>query len=192
MFFIFGGEESYGYLCTDWIRDKDGNGAVVMFAELAAYAASRGLTVPDLLDEVSCGFGVFVEHTESPEFPGADGAAKIKRLVESYSAHPPKELDGAAVVKMIHYGKDDVVDEEGDPVPKENMLFLDLADGRRFAVRPSGTEPKVKFYFFASHRPAPGQKLDASKLPETKNEVRAGIDRLWTVIQKDIETRLAS
>ncbi len=192
MFFIFGGEESYGYLCTDWIRDKDGNGAVVMFAELAAYAASRGLTVPDLLDEVSCEFGIFVEHTESPEFPGADGAAKIKRLVESYGASPPKSLDGADVVKMVHYGKDDVVDEEGDPVPKENMLFLDLADGRRFAVRPSGTEPKVKFYFFASHRPAPGQKLDTSKLPELKTKVRAGIDSLWAVIQKDIETRLAS
>lgn len=191
-FFIFGGEESYGYMCTDWIRDKDGNGAVVMFAELAAYAASRGLTIPDLLDEVFCEFGVFTEHTESPEFPGADGAAKIKRLVESYSANPPQELDGTAVVKMVHYGKDDVVDEEGDAVPKENMLFLDLADGRRFAVRPSGTEPKVKFYFFASRRPAGGTRLNAADLPAIKAEVRAGIDSLWAQIKQDIETRLAS
>ena len=75
--------------------------------------------------------------------------AKIKRLVESYSFSPPTELDGAKVVKMVNYAKDDVVDEEGDQIPKENMLMLDLADGRRFAVRPSGTEPKVKFYFFA-------------------------------------------
>ncbi len=191
-FFIFGGEESYGYLCTDWIRDKDGNGAVVMFAELAAYAASRSLTVPDLLDEGFCEYGVFDEHTESPEFPGADGAAKIRKLVDSYSASPPKELDGAAVVKMIHYGKDDVIDEEGDPVPKENMLMLELADGRRFAVRPSGTEPKVKFYFFSSHRPAAGEKLDAASLPEIKAGVRAGIDRLWQEIRNDIELRLAS
>jgi phosphoglucomutase len=191
-YFIFGGEESYGYLCTDWIRDKDGNGAVVMFAELAAYAASRGLTVPDLLDEVFCEYGVFVEHTESPEFPGADGAMKIKRLVDSYSASPPRELDGAAVVKMIHYGKDDVLDEEGDPIPKENMLFLDLADGRRFAVRPSGTEPKVKFYFFASRLPEAGGKLNAADLPQIKTEVHEGITRLWGVIQKDIDTRLSS
>jgi phosphoglucomutase len=191
-FFIFGGEESYGYMCVDWIRDKDGNGAVVMFAELAAYAASRGLTIPDLLDELFCEFGVFIEHTESPEFPGADGAAKIRKLVESYSGNPPRELDGAAVVKMTHFGKDDVLDEEGDLIPKENMLFLDLADGRRFAVRPSGTEPKVKFYFFASHRPAPGQKLDAADLPRIKADVRAGIDKLWSVIKADIETRLAS
>ncbi len=191
-FFIFGGEESYGYMCTDWIRDKDGNGAVVMFAELAAYAASRGLTVPDLLDEVFCEFGVFDEHTESPEFPGADGSTKIRKLVESYSATPPVELDGSAVVKMIHYGKDDVIDEEGDIIPKENMLFLNLADGRRFAVRPSGPEPKVKFYFFASHLPPAGGKLDRADLPQLKADLRAGIGRLWLEIQKDIETRLAS
>jgi phosphoglucomutase len=190
--FIFGGEESYGYLCVDWIRDKDGNGAVVMFAELAAFAASRGLTVPDLLDEVFCEFGVFVEHTESPEFPGADGAAKIRKLVESYSTSPPRELDGAAVTKMTHFGRDDVFDEEGDLIPKENMLLLDLADGRRFAVRPSGTEPKVKFYFFASHRPPPGQKLNPADLPRIKSAVRGGIDSLWTVIKADIESRLAS
>lgn len=192
MFFIFGGEESYGYLCTDWIRDKDGNGAVVMFAELAAYAASRSLTIPGLLDEVFCEFGYFTEHTESPEFPGADGAAKIKRLVESYSTNPPRELDGAAVVKMTHFGKEDVYDEEDDLIPKENMLFLDLADGRRFAVRPSGTEPKVKFYFFASRVPVAGQKLDTAQLPQIKVEVQAGIDSLWTVIKADIAARLAS
>ena len=191
-FFIFGGEESYGYMCTDWIRDKDGNGAVVMFAELAAYAASRGLTIPDLLDEVFCEFGVFDEHTESPEFPGADGSSKIRKLVESYSASPPVELDGAAVVKMIHYGKDDLVDEEGDEVPKENMLMLELADGRRFAVRPSGTEPKVKFYFFASQLPHDGGKLDPDRLAKIKARLRASIERLWTEIKKDIATRLAS
>ena len=191
-FFIFGGEESYGYMCTDWIRDKDGNGAVVMFAELAAYAASRGLTIPDLLDEVFCEFGVFDEHTESPEFPGADGSSKIRKLVESYSERPPMELDGAAVVKMIHYGRDDVFDEEGDPVPKENMLMLELADGRRFAVRPSGTEPKVKFYFFARHLPPDSGNLDPDRLPKIKARLRAGISRLWQEIQKDIESRLAS
>jgi phosphoglucomutase len=191
-FFIFGGEESYGYMCTDWIRDKDGNGAVVMFAELAAYAASRGLTVPDLLDEVFCEYGVFLEHTESPEFPGADGSKQIEKLVASYSTAAPQSLDGAPVVKMTHYGRDTVMDEEGDEVPKENMLMLELADGRRFAVRPSGTEPKVKFYFFASHRPAAGAKLIAAELPAIKQNLRDGIARLWQEIQKDIAARLAA
>ena len=189
-FFIFGGEESYGYLCTDWIRDKDGNGAVVMFAELAAYAASRGLTIPDLLDEVFCEYGVFEEHTESPEFPGADGSKQIAKLVASYGARAPEMLDGAAVVKMTHFGRDTVVDEEGDEVPKENMLLLDLADGRRFAVRPSGTEAKVKFYFFASHLPPPGEKLNPDRLPKIKARLRAGIERLWAEIRKDIAARL--
>lgn len=191
-FFIFGGEESYGYMCTDWIRDKDGNGAVVMFAELAAYAASRGLTIPDLLDELFCEYGVFHEHTESPEFPGSDGSKQIEKLVASYGARQPQALDGAAVVKMIHYGRDTVMDEEGDEVPKENMLMLELADGRRFAVRPSGTEAKVKFYFFASHRPATGAKLNPADLPAIKQSLRDGIARLWQEIQKDIAARLAA
>jgi phosphoglucomutase len=189
-YFIFGGEESFGYMCTDWIRDKDGNGAVVMFAELAAYAAGQGKTVPDLLDEVFCEFGCFMDHTESPEFPGADGAEKIKRLVNSYSTAAPQSLDGSPVVSFTNYGKDDVRDEEGDQVPKENMLFFDLADGRRFAVRPSGTEPKIKFYFFASRCPAAGEKLDAAKLPGIKDELKAGIGRLWADIQRDYAARL--
>ncbi len=191
VFFIFGGEESFGYMCTDWIRDKDGNAAVIMFAELAAYAASLGKTVPDLLDDVFCEFGCFLDYTESPEFPGADGAEKIQRLVESYSTQPPQSLGGSPVVKFTHYGRDEVIDEEGDTVPKENMLFFDLADGRRFAVRPSGTEPKVKFYFFASHRPAVGATLDAAQLPQIKKDLRDGIAHLWSDIQTDYNARLA-
>ncbi|RFC50913.1 MAG: phosphoglucomutase [Verrucomicrobia bacterium] len=189
-FFVFGGEESYGYLGADWIRDKDGNGAVVMFAELAAYAASRNLTIPDLLEEVFSNFGVFVEHTESPEFPGADGAQKIRRLVESYAASPPTFLDGTAVTRMTHFGQQDVFDEEGDLIPRENMLITELADGRRFAVRPSGTEPKVKFYFFASRKPAPGESLPISDIPAIRTDVRASIDRLWTEVKADIARRL--
>ena len=189
-FFVFGGEESYGYLGADWIRDKDGNGAVVMFAELAAYAASRNLTIPDLLDEVFSTFGVFVEHTESPEFPGADGAQKIRRLVESYAASPPTFLDGTAVTRMTHFGQQDVFDEEGDLIPRENMLITELADGRRFAVRPSGTEPKVKFYFFASRKPAAGESLPISDIPTIRTDVRASIDRLWTEVKADIARRL--
>ena len=189
-FFVFGGEESYGYLGADWIRDKDGNGAVVMFAELAAYAASRNLTIPDLLDEVFSTFGVFVEHTESPEFPGADGAQKIRRLVESYAASPPTLLDGTAVTRMTHFGQQDVFDEEGDLIPRENMLITELADGRRFAVRPSGTEPKVKFYFFASRKPAAGESLPISDIPTIRTDVRASIDRLWTEVKADIARRL--
>src|SRR4029077_5370817 len=89
-FYVFGGEESYGYSGADFVRDKDANGAAVMFAEVAAYAKSRGLTLLGLLDEVYSEFGLYLEKNASMTFEGAEGAAKIKRLVESYSENPPK------------------------------------------------------------------------------------------------------
>jgi phosphoglucomutase len=146
-FLVFGGEESYGYMGDDFSRDKDGNGAVVMFAELAAYAASQGLTVAGLLDEVYCDIGFFLERNESVVFEGAAGAAQIQKLADSYGANPPKEVDGSAVTSVRDFRKTSIIDEEGDPVSTEKMLFVDLADGRSFAVRPSGTEPKIKYYF---------------------------------------------
>ncbi len=154
-FLVFGGEESYGYMGDDFSRDKDGNGAVVMFAELAAYAASRGLTVTGLLDEVYCEVGYFLEVNQSKVFEGASGAAQIAKLADSYGSNPPKEVDGSAVIKVRDFRKDEILDEEGD-VSTEKMLFVDLADGRSFAVRPSGTEPKIKYYMFAKQLPASG------------------------------------
>ena len=189
-FFVFGGEESYGYLGSDFIRDKDANGAVLMFAELAAYAKSRNLTLVDLLDEVYCSFGYFLEESYSKEFEGAAGADTMKRLMESYTANPPAKLDGKAVVKMIHFGKDTVIDAEGDLVPKENLLFFDLEDGNRFAVRPSGTEPKIKYYFFGRKVPATGSSLPADELPSIKQQVKAGLQRLWAEVQADIAQRV--
>lgn len=189
-FFVFGGEESYGYLGSDFIRDKDANGAVLMFAELAAYAKSRNLTLVDLLDEVYCNFGYFLEESYSKEFEGAAGADTMKRLMDSYTANPPAKLDGKAVVKTIHFGKDTVIDAEGDLVPKENLLFFDLEDGNRFAVRPSGTEPKIKYYFFGRKVPAAGASLPAAELPSIKQEVKAGLQRLWAEVQADIAQRV--
>ena len=91
---------------------------------------------------------------------------------------------------MTHFGQQDVFDEEGDLIPRENMLITELADGRRFAVRPSGTEPKVKFYFFASRKPAAGESLPISDIPTIRTDVRASIDRLWTEVKADIARRL--
>lgn len=189
-FFVFGGEESYGYLGSDFIRDKDANGAVLMFAELAAYAKSRNLTIVDLLDEVYCNFGYFLEQSYSKEFDGAAGAETMMRLMESYTANPPTELDGKVVTKMIHFGKDTVIDSEGDLVPKENLLFFDLADGNRFAVRPSGTEPKIKYYFFGRHVPAAGTSIPAEGLPQIKQTVANNLQRLWAEVQADIAKRV--
>ncbi|MGV3659904.1 MAG: phospho-sugar mutase, partial [Prosthecobacter sp.] len=190
-FLVFGGEESYGYMGDDFSRDKDGNGAVVMFAELAAYSASRGLTVADLLDEVYSEIGYFLEVNQSKVFEGAQGAAQIAKLADSYGSNPPKEVDGSAVVKVRDFRKDLITDEEGDEVLKEKMLFVDLADGRSFAVRPSGTEPKIKYYMFGRSVPEGGKKMSAEELAAAKAKVSAGLDSMWAWLEKDIDARLA-
>ncbi len=183
-FFLFGGEESYGYLGCDFVRDKDANGAAVMFAEVAAYAKSVGTTLPDLLDEIYREFGYFLEQGKAMVMEGADGAAKIQALAKSYSESPPTEIDGAEVERVRDFKTETIFDEEGDELPKEGMLFVDLADGRSFAVRPSGTEPKIKFYLFG--RSAPGGDLEASKTAVTE-----GLAKLWSAIEADAQSRLS-
>jgi len=181
-FFVFGGEESYGYLGSDSVRDKDANGATLMFAEVAAYAISLGKTIPELLDDVYREFGYYLETGKSLVMEGADGAAKIQALANSYANHPPTEVDGSAVLRVRDFAKQDLYDQEGDLLPKEKMLFVDLEDGRSFAVRPSGTEPKIKFYLF-------GKASPSEELSNAKAKVRAGLDSLWAWIEADAKAR---
>src|SRR6266516_2385810 len=148
-FYVFGGEESYGYSGADFVRDKDGNGAVIMFCEVAAYAKSRGQTVDQLLDDIYAMFGYFAEKSGSLVFEGAEGAGKIAGLVKSYAAKPFSEVLGAKVGSITNFETDDIKDVEGDNVPKEKMSIFKLEDGTRIAVRASGTEPKIKYYLFA-------------------------------------------
>ena len=181
-FFVFGGEESYGYLGSDAVRDKDANGATLMFAEVAAYAKSAGKTIPELLDGIFSEFGYHMEIGKSIVMEGADGAAQIQALAASYAEHPPTTVDGAAVMRVRDFARQDLYDQEGDLLPKEKMLFVELADGRSFAVRPSGTEPKIKYYLFG--KAAPGGDLAA-----TKAQVRDGLNRLWRWIEADAAAR---
>ena len=190
-FMVLGDEESYGYMGDDFSRDKDGNGAVVMFAELAAYASSRGLTVPGLLDEIYAEIGYFLEVNQSKVFEGAQGAAQIAALANGYAANPPTEVDGSAVTGVRNFAADVIFDEEGVQVPKEKMLFIDLADGRSFAVRPSGTEPKIKYYLFGRKMPTDGQPMSAEALAEAKTHVIQSLNNLWSWIEQDIEARIA-
>jgi phosphoglucomutase len=183
-FFLFGGEESYGYLGCDFVRDKDGNGAAVMFAEVAAYAKSVGKTLADVLDDIFREFGYHEERGKSLVMEGADGAAKIAALAASYSKNPPAEVDGSPVTRLRDFATQDLFDAEGDALPKEKMIFVDLADGRSFAVRPSGTEPKIKFYLFG--KAAPSEDVAASKA-----QVAASLDSLWTAIEADAKSRMA-
>ena len=185
-FFVFGGEESYGYLGADFVRDKDGNGSVVMFAELAAYAMSGGKKVTDLLDDLFREYGVHLEINKSLVMEGAEGAAKIAALTASYSEHPPSTVAGSAVVKVQDFNKEDIYDEEGDLVPKAGMIIVRLEDGRRFAVRPSGTEPKIKYYLFGKDDAGAGD-LEASKA-----KGQEALEALWRWVERDAKERMVA
>jgi len=181
-FFVFGGEESYGYLGSDFVRDKDGNASAVMFAELAAYASSQGTTIAGLRDKVWEEYGVHLELGKSIVMEGSAGAQKIAALVESYSSNPPEEIDGGKCTSVKDYAKGGFYDEEGDEIPAADMLFVELDDGRRFAVRPSGTEPKIKFYLFGESEPG--------DVTEGKAKVTAALESLWTAVEKDAYERM--
>lgn len=181
-FFVFGGEESYGYLGSDAVRDKDANGATLMFAEVAAYAKSEGKTLVGLLDEIYSEYGYFLEIGKSLTMEGADGAAKIQALAGDYAKNPPEEVDGSEVIRFRDFSAQDIYDQEGDLLPKEKMLFFDLEDGRSFAVRPSGTEPKIKYYLF-------GKAEVKGDLPAAKAKVKEGLEGLWKWIEEDAKGR---
>ena len=189
-FYIFGGEESYGYSGADFVRDKDGNAAVIMFCEVAAYAKSRGLTLDQLLDEVFCEFGYFEEKNHSLYFEGADGAEKIRRLLISYDENPPDQMLDSAVTRVQNFEKEIIRDVDGDEIPKEKMLIFELADKTRIAVRGSGTEPKIKYYVFGARLPKNG-KLSREELARAKTEIDNRLNALWNWLEKDANQRLA-
>ena len=170
-FYVFGGEESYGYSGADFVRDKDGNGAVIMFCEVAAYAKAHGKNVDQLLDDIYSEFGYFVEKNGSLVFEGAEGATKIARLIKSYATNPFQEVLGSKVANVRNFETGEIKDVEGDQIPKEKMLMFELQDGTRIAVRPSGTEPKIKYYLFAQRRPESG-KFNSAELNQIKTEGR--------------------
>ena len=153
-----------------------------MFAEVAAYAKSQSKSVIDLLDEIYESFGYHLEIGKSIVMEGADGAAKIQALAKSYAEKPPTVVDGSAVVRLRDFAKEDHFDQEGDLLPKEKMLFLDLADGRSIAVRPSGTEPKIKYYLFGKHQA--GYHIVATKVSVSRQ-----LTSLWAWIEHDAAQR---
>ena len=189
-FYVFGGEESYGYSGADFVRDKDGNGAVIMFCEVAAFAKSRSQTVDQLLDEIFAIFGYFAEKNGSLVFEGAEGANKIKQLVESYAKHRFSEVLGSKVTGARNFETEAIHDVEGDRIPKEKMSIFELENRTRIAVRGSGTEPKIKYYLFAQRRPE-NRKFDSAELDQIKSEVEEKLDRLWDWLQQDAQSRLS-
>ena len=142
--FICGGEESYGFNVGQFVRDKDAQVSCMMVAECAAWAADRGLTLYQLLEEVYAKYGYRKEALLNVVRKGISGAQEIRDMMSAYRADPPKDLCGSPVTKVIDY-----LEPEKTGQPKSNVLQFFDADGDVVSIRPSGTEPKIKFYFGA-------------------------------------------
>lgn len=139
--YLFGYEESYGYLAGNYARDKDAVVAALLISEAAAYYKQQGKTLYDVLQELYEQFGHFQESLESRTLKGKDGVAQIQGIMESWRTDSPAEIAGVKVSEALDYSKG------LDGLPKENVLKFLLEDGSWFCLRPSGTEPKIKVYF---------------------------------------------
>ena len=146
---VLAAEESYGCLAGDTVRDKDGNAAAAMSVELAAWLAAQGQTATNALDALYVRHGYHKESLRTLTFEGAAGVAQIQRALASLHLSAPTTLGGRAVEKAHDFLNDEHHDEEGELVPREDFLLYELAGGWRCAVRGSGTEPKLKMYFYA-------------------------------------------
>ncbi|MFO8235834.1 MAG: phospho-sugar mutase [Bacteroidales bacterium] len=150
--FIGGGEESYGYLVGDFVRDKDAIISCAFFAEIAAYAKEQGKSLYDQLTEIYLKYGFFKEHLISITKKGKEGEEKIKQMMEQFRNNPPDSINGKNVMLIHDFYKQNTIDQISHlryniELPKSNVLQFILKDGSKISLRPSGTEPKIKFYF---------------------------------------------
>lgn len=149
--FIGGGEESYGYMISDFVRDKDAVASCAMLAEMSAWAKDQGLSVFDLLADIYSQYGFYLEALVSMTKKGMQGAQEIQQMMADFRSNPPKTIAGSEVMRVCDYqssveknlitGETIAID-----LPKSNVLQFFLADGAKISARPSGTEPKIKFY----------------------------------------------
>ncbi|GIO12225.1 phosphoglucomutase [Cohnella xylanilytica] len=167
--FLFGYEESYGYLTGTYARDKDAVVAALLISEAAAFYKSQGKTLYDVLLELYKQYGTYLEKLESRTLKGKDGVEKIAGIMSDWRSNPPAEAAGVKVTKVLDY-------ELGlDGLPKENVLKYLLEDGSWFTLRPSGTEPKIKVYFAVRKDSLPAAEDAIARLVA---EVMARVDAL--------------
>jgi len=174
--YVIGGEESYGLMIGSQLRDKDAVSAVAFLCEMAAYEKDKGHTLYDKLIGLYVKYGFFKEHLISITKKGMNGQKEIADMMETYRKNPPQTINGSPVVQLLDYelkkGKNLQTGEEWDiKLPKSNVLQFILADGSKISARPSGTEPKIKFYFSVN------TKLDhAGNFDKVHGELNARID----------------
>jgi len=166
--YIIGGEESFGLMIGDEIRDKDAVSAVALICEMAAYEKNKGRTLFDKLIDLYVQYGFYKEELVSITKKGMNGAKEIEDMMEGYRKNPPATIDGVAVSKLLDYelqkGKDLATGEEWEiDLPQSNVLQFELGDGTKISARPSGTEPKIKFYFSVNTKLAGPADFDAAE-----------------------------
>lgn len=189
--FVFGTEESHGYLIGQYCRDKDGAAACLLMAQLVAQLKSEGKSLHQRLDELLVQHGCHQEHLINVQMEGSEGMALMNKLMAAFRTLPPKQLGGIEVAGVRDYQALTILKSDGtsEPLdaPAANMVMLDLVeDGNYFAVRPSGTEPKVKFYMFTYCPPTAGQDLSAAKqmLSERLAALEADIRKFAEAVTK--------
>jgi len=175
--FIFGGEESYGYLAGTYARDKDAVVSSQLAAEVAAWCATRGKTLGDYMDDIYRKYGYYLEEGTALTLKGREGTEKIAALMEHFRTHTPAKISGRKVEGIWDLIPGEKVDfKTGEKVktnlPKANVLVFYLEDNGRIAMRPSGTEPKVKFYF------ALKKHMGEADLKKVKKNTRQDLDKL--------------
>ncbi|MBR1793247.1 MAG: phospho-sugar mutase [Bacteroidales bacterium] len=180
--FIGGGEESYGYMIGDFVRDKDAVAACSMIAEIAAWAAEQGKTFFDVLVDIYMEYGFYKEGLLSVVRKGKSGAEEIQQMMKTYRENPPKAIDGSPVVCICDYKLHEATDlRTGEKkllqLPTSNVLQFFTADGNKITVRPSGTEPKIKFYFSVKGQLAGKEQFD---------EVNDALDAKIEAIKKSL------
>jgi phosphoglucomutase len=183
-FYVCGGEESYGYLASDRVRDKDANAAVLMFMEMASSLKGQGKTVLDYLNEIYIKYGFHLEKMINIYYEGAAGAQKIANILKSYREDKPEMIGENKVTEFLDFGVQDLKDADGVEIPKQDLYFLTLDNGYQYAVRGSGTEPKIKFYLFAADKVS-----EAGALENVKANTAISLDKLAKAIEDDARTR---
>jgi phosphoglucomutase len=178
--YVIGGEESYGLMVGSKLRDKDAVAAVAVLCEMAAYEKDKGRLLYDKLIDLYVQHGFYKEHLISITKKGMNGQKEIAEMMESYRNNLPKKINGSPVVQLLDYemrkGRNLQTGEDWEiKLPKSNVLQFILADGSKISARPSGTEPKIKFYFSVN------TKLDsAEKFEQTERELN---DRIQGIIK---------
>ncbi|MBF5044305.1 phospho-sugar mutase [Aggregicoccus sp. 17bor-14] len=155
--FVFGYEEALGYTVGTVARDKDGIGAALVFADLASWCEARGSSVLGYLEEIQRRHGLFLAAQRNFTLPGAEGAQRIAQIMEAFRAQAPARIGAHEVQRTRDYGRG-----EGG-LPRSNVLAYELSGGGRVTLRPSGTEPKIKYYFELKETPAAGEPIAAAR-----------------------------